>query len=116
MTQNRCAYVLMQTGVVDIVSFKSQDGEDGYGGVQRCGTVYQSYYNSIPLTVVSNRHRTESQASPNFTAVIGATYFLPLCIIAGESYETSKGHRKREEDLGGGVQPHLRVLQCLPLK
>lgn len=50
----------------------------------------------------------------NFTE--GVKESLPLCIIAGESYETSKGDREGEEDLGGSVQPHLRVLQYLPLQ
>ena len=41
---------------------------------------------------------------------------LPLFIIAGECYETSKCHRKREEYLSCSVQPHLRILQDLPLE
>lgn len=37
-------------------------------------------------------------------------------IVGGESYEASKGHREREEDLRGSVQPNLWRLQDFPLR
>ena len=38
-----CAYIPLNTGVVGGGGFKSQDGEDGNGGIERCGTIYYSY-------------------------------------------------------------------------
>lgn len=59
ITKNICPYILHSTRVVDIGGFESQDGEDWNGGIYRCSAIYYSYYNSIPLAVVSNRHRRE---------------------------------------------------------
>lgn len=42
-TQNMYAYILIYTSVEGGGSFKSQDGEDGNGGEERCGTIYYSY-------------------------------------------------------------------------
>lgn len=43
-------------------------------------------------------------------------FVLLFFIVACEWYETPEGHRQGEEDLGGSVQPHLRVHERVPLE
>lgn len=41
---------------------------------------------------------------------------LLLWVVAGEGYEATEGQGQREENLSGGVQPHLGLHQDLPLR
>lgn len=41
--------------------------------------------------------------------------FLLLRIITGKSNKSPKSQRQGEEDLGGSIQPNLRIFQGFPL-
>ena len=68
------------------------------------------------LFLMDKEEETIHTNYPNATEGAQVYQSLPLCIIARESYETSKGHGEGKEDLSGSIQPHLRVLQDLPLQ
>lgn len=70
-----CAYVLRHAAVVVVFRFKSQDGEDGYGGVQRGGAVDNSYQKGVSLTVVSDKCRTELKTRDSLS--------LSVCVCLG---------------------------------
>lgn len=39
-----------------------------------------------------------------------------LWVVAREGDEASKSNRQGEEDLCGGIKPHLRILEHIPLE
>lgn len=82
ITKNICPYILHSTRVVDIGGFESQDGEDWNGGIYRCSAIYYSYYNSIPLAVVSNRHRREKTELCKPSHKISKFYWQELIIFS----------------------------------
>jgi len=108
----------LQTGIQGTVGFKSQYGKNGDGSIERCGTVYHSHENGIPLAVIPESQRESKKGQSFVITRFHQVEFetLPLIVIAGERYETSECQRKGEEDLRGSIQPHLWVLQDLPLE
>lgn len=51
------AHILVQTGIVVALRFESQDGEDGYGGIEGRGAVDDSNRQCVSLAVVPESER-----------------------------------------------------------